>query len=282
MGGLYFDGGDILQIPPYSGDSNYFLMNYDQTVIMIVRPDLWSAIGATESEVLLSKSDGTNDKWTIYLDQSTRDLVLSMQGMKSVVLNAANSDQTISFGAMVDDHLWHSVAIVSELTTVSTTAYQNTYTAYVDGVQLNSAQTISDLYFKDEPTYYFTFGGTYSSGSINASYRGNLYELKVYNEAKNQAYITTNEHSIRTNDVSWCACNQCYNVSTCLNHCHWKEWFDESQVTCDACLASCQYGCWRHDDCKLSHDSKCSVANSWTDCSTCVTLTEKKVANSNL
>ena len=27
--GLYFDGGDILQIAPYSGNNGFFLMNYD-------------------------------------------------------------------------------------------------------------------------------------------------------------------------------------------------------------------------------------------------------------
>ena len=36
-GGLYFDGSDILQFPPYDGNSSYFTMNSWQTIIMIIR-----------------------------------------------------------------------------------------------------------------------------------------------------------------------------------------------------------------------------------------------------
>jgi len=35
---------------------------------MIIRPNDWFATAATEDEYLLSKSDGTDDKWSLYLD----------------------------------------------------------------------------------------------------------------------------------------------------------------------------------------------------------------------
>ena len=133
MAGLYFDGADILQICPYNGCTSYFLMNYDQTVLMIIRPEMWSQTASTEDEYLLSKSDGTNDKWSLYLDQTTKELKLTMSGMKSVILHGSNSDQTITFGTLADNGAWISIAIVSELTTATTTAYTNTYRAYVMG-----------------------------------------------------------------------------------------------------------------------------------------------------
>ena len=71
-GGLYFDGSDFLQMPPYDGDANYFIINNHLTIIMIIRPDVWETNPSTENEVLLSKSDGTTDRWVLYLAKDTK------------------------------------------------------------------------------------------------------------------------------------------------------------------------------------------------------------------
>ena len=273
-GGLHFDGTDVLKIPPYDGNTASLLMNMYQTVVMIIRPYQWSIDNSSGNEVLLSKSDGTNDKWMLYLEQTTKILKLKMTEMKFVVNGDSNADNEVSFAAVTDDGLWHALAIVSTVSAADETQYVNTYKAYLDGVQLGSDQTISDYYYYDNASYFFTFGGNYANNAINPSYRGNLYDLKIYNEAKNQAFLQTTAHTINstTNDPTVCACNQCYDTNGCLTHCAWNQYLVESAMSCFACPEGCGQGCWNSDACTLNSDPKCGTPRSWTECSRCIDL----------
>ena len=236
---------------------------------------MWSNI-SHENEVLVYKGNGTTDTWRLYLTHNTKQLKLKMDHMRHVIVEATDQDQEITFDTFVDDGLWHSLAVSSNLISVDWNVYQNDYIAYVDGVQIGSTQTISEFYIEDEPENYFVFGGAYDSSVLNPSYRGNLYDFKIYNAVKDQLFISQDQHTVKTGDLTWCACNQCYAGSECLTHCYWNEFLVEVGQTCRACQEECGQGCMDTDFCTLNTDPKCSVANSWTDCASCINLAELK------
>ena len=114
-GGLYFDGSDVLQFPPYDGNTQNFIMNCDQTVIMIIRPDQWSVINSIENEVLIYKGNGTSDTWRLYFTNTTKQLKLKMDSMKHVIVGGTDADYEVTFDTFVDDGLWHSLAVSQNL-----------------------------------------------------------------------------------------------------------------------------------------------------------------------
>jgi len=89
---------------------------------MIIRPDMWSNI-SHENEVLVYKGNGTTDTWRLYLTHNTKQLKLKMDHMRHVIVEATDQDQEITFDTFVDDGLWHSLAVSSNLISVDWNVY---------------------------------------------------------------------------------------------------------------------------------------------------------------
>ena len=266
--GIYFGGSAIMQLPPNSSTTSALLLNFEHTIEMTIKRHT-----DVQKDYILAKSsaDGTTNKYAIGVDASGN--VFMESNMSSVIVQASDSDQAVSLGAFPTDGEWH-VLVITVSTSGDTSAAQTAFTAYLDGAQVGT-QTISDYYFADNAAYKFNFGGRWTGAAMAGSYKGNLYDLKVYNYLRSGAQITADVLT-----TGGCGqCTKCYATSTCLNHCSFNQQFTESTATCQNCNVDCTYGCVRTTDCILNADPLCGSFSDQTNCLTCVDLAQTDTNN---
>ena len=267
-GGLYFYGTSIMQISPYDAESTSSVFNQKHTVAMFLKPDTTS-----QKQYLLYKGDANGiDSRIAFGIQQDKNMFVEFN-MPSVLKDAVTNpatDETHDFGTMTET-TWTHVAYTVELTGDTNAANTQTI-VYVNGSALGT-HDIADKYMKDFGTNFFLIGGKYDANAISSSFKGYLFEFKVWNYNLDAAGITTEYSRLTTStDTSACLCDQCLDTNVCLASCPINQFATTEGGTCTSCDSGCTYGCMRQGDCKVNNDDLCRNGSfpNFTECNTCI------------
>ena len=259
--GIYFSGSSIMQLPPYGTDTSSLLLNFEHTISMTIKRNV---DGSKEYLLAKTASDLNTNKYALFISAAGDITVAS--NMSSVIVGGSDEDKEISLGAFPNNGEWH-VLVLKVNTFGSSSAAQTSFRSYVDGAQVNFT-SVSDFYFADNSDYKFTFGGRWNLSAIESSYKGNLYDLKVYNYLRSASEIAAD---VLTTGACG-SCTKCFPPSVCLNHCTFDQFFSLSTGECGNCLPECGNGCVRSTDCILNEDPYCGDFTNSTTCDGCIAL----------
>ncbi|CAG9320645.1 unnamed protein product [Blepharisma stoltei] len=244
--GLYFTGSSYVKLPPNSADSSSIQLGNTHSIFIWARP-----LSNTQNLYLFAKEGSGNIKAGLYIDKSTKVLTSKYRIYDDQTSSASTLSATATAISAWD--VWHNFAVV-----VQRIGYATQAVVYVDGTS-GTISSIANSFLDDLTSDTFTVG---KSVSLTQSFKGYLYEIKIYNYA-----ITPSTPTFA------CGCTACTSDNDCLTSCTYLQYYSGTCINCDA---SCTTGCVRNGNCKLNLDSLCgdSTLTGFTaaECTACVNL----------